>query len=274
MMIRCVMMDLDGTLLRIKDQKTAGISDENEQALTGFEQAGGLSGIATSRSPGYIRRFSCRQWSAIIGWNGAAIQTAETLQLHPLPNQNIQQLWKILDGDHPENRIAMVTPDNDLLVYDLDFPLVRGYCENPRGLIQDHRRVVQWNPRSNNDSIAVIFAVYPDASAAQAIKKRLASIGLHGIKTSQRTLMITDNQVDKARGILEAADWLGLRKEEVAVIGDDFNDLTCFQTFPASFCMASADPEIQKQARWTVSSVAEALTLIQRENAAAKALNG
>ena len=81
--------------------------------------------------------------------------------------------------------------------------------------------------------------------------------------------MITDKQVDKARGILEATVQLGLRKEEVAVIGDDFNDLTCFETFPASFCMASAELEIQKQARWTVASVAEALALIQRENAAA-----
>ena len=61
-MIRCVMMDLDGTLLRIKDQKTAGISDENEQALIRFEKAGGLTGIATSRSPGYIRHFSRRTW--------------------------------------------------------------------------------------------------------------------------------------------------------------------------------------------------------------------
>ena len=273
-MIRCVMMDLDGTLLRIKDQKTAGISDENEQALIRFEKAGGLTGIATSRSPSYIRHFSRRTWSAIVGWNGAAIQTADTLQLHPLPKQDIKQLWKTLAGDQPQNRVVMVTTDNDFRVYDLTFPLVRGYCENPLGLIQDHRRVVEWDSRSKHDSIAVIFAVYPDAPTAQAIRERLASTGLHGIWTSPRTLMITDKQVDKARGILEATVQLGLRKEEVAVIGDDFNDLTCFETFPASFCMASAEPEIQKQARWTVASVAEALALIQRENAAAKALNG
>ena len=48
-MIRCVMLDLDGTLLRKQGQKTAGISEENELALQRWQDAGGLAGIATSR---------------------------------------------------------------------------------------------------------------------------------------------------------------------------------------------------------------------------------
>ena len=34
-MIRCVMIDLDGTLLRKSGKKTAGISDENERRISG-----------------------------------------------------------------------------------------------------------------------------------------------------------------------------------------------------------------------------------------------
>ena len=84
--------------------------------------------------------------------------------------------------------------------------------------------------------------------------------GLNVIETSARTLMMVSAGVDKARGILEACGELGLRREEVAVIGDDRNDLPCFQTFPYSFCMAGAEREIRKQARWTVESAAEALS--------------
>lgn len=57
----------------------------------------------------------------------------------------------------------MVTPDNDWLAYDLRFPLARGYCENPLGLIQDHRQVLEWDPRRPDLQLAVILAVYPDA---------------------------------------------------------------------------------------------------------------
>ena len=72
--------------------------------------------------------------------------------------------------------------------------------------------------------------------------------------------------VDKAQGILEAGRKLGLKREEIAVVGDDRNDLTCFKTFENSFCMASAEPEVRDEARWTVESVAEALAIVQREN--------
>lgn len=38
-------------------KKTAGISDENEHALQRWQAAGGLAGIATSRSAGYIQKY-------------------------------------------------------------------------------------------------------------------------------------------------------------------------------------------------------------------------
>ena len=78
--------------------------------------------------------------------------------------------------------------------------------------------------------------------------------------------MIVRAGVDKAQGILEAGRKLGLKREEIAVVGDDRNDLTCFKTFENSFCMASAEPEVRDEARWTVESVAEALAIVQREN--------
>ena len=267
-MIRCVMLDLDGTLLRKQGQKTAGISDENELALQRWQDAGGLAGIATSRSAGYIQNYSLRRWAAVVGWNGAVIEVGNSRRLHLLPKQDESQLWKISGGDQRENRVAMVTPDNDWLIYDEQLPLVREYCANPRGWIQDHRRVRLWDPQRPDAKLAMILAVYPDALAAQAVRLRVLAVnrGLNVIETSARTLMMVSAGVDKARGILEACGELGLRREEVAVIGDDRNDLPCFQTFPYSFCMAGAEREIRKQARWTVESAAEALAVIRMEN--------
>ena len=110
--------------------------------------------------------------------------------------------------------------------------------------------------------------MYPDACFAQAVSVRLLAQdrGLHAIETSSRTLMIVRAGVDKAQGILEAGRKLGLKREEIAVVGDDRNDLTCFKTFENSFCMSSAEPGIRDEARWMVESVAEALAIVQREN--------
>ena len=91
-MIRCVMLDLDGTLLRKQGQKTAGISEENELALQRWQDAGGLAGIATSRSAGYIQNYSLRRWAAVVGWNGAVIEVGNSRRLHLLPKQDESQL--------------------------------------------------------------------------------------------------------------------------------------------------------------------------------------
>ena len=114
-MIRCVMIDLDGTLLRKSGKKTAGISDENEHALQRWQVAGGLAGIATSRSAGYIQKYSSRTWAAVVGWNGAVIEQGGRRWLRPLPSRDERQLWRTLGGDQPENWVTMVTPDNDWL---------------------------------------------------------------------------------------------------------------------------------------------------------------
>ena len=50
-MLKLLVTDLDGTLLKIGNELSAGISDENREALTGFVREGGHVAIASSRGP-------------------------------------------------------------------------------------------------------------------------------------------------------------------------------------------------------------------------------
>ena len=47
-MLKLLVTDLDGTLLKIGNELSAGISDENREALTAFVNEGGHVAIASS----------------------------------------------------------------------------------------------------------------------------------------------------------------------------------------------------------------------------------
>ena len=49
---------------------------------------------------------------------------------------------------------------------------------------------------------------------------------------------------NKASALTQLQEILKLRKEEIAVFGDDLNDLCLFEQFPLSYAVANAKPEI------------------------------
>jgi Cof subfamily protein (haloacid dehalogenase superfamily) len=72
--------------------------------------------------------------------------------------------------------------------------------------------------------------------------------------------------VSKGAALQVLINHLGLQPEEIACIGDSYNDISMFQLTPHSFVMEIADPEVKKYATHTVSSVAEAAQWVQQYN--------
>ena len=70
--------------------------------------------------------------------------------------------------------------------------------------------------------------------------------------------------INKGSGILELAEAMGICREEIAVVGDNENDLSMFKVIPLSYCMDHAASAIQSQASCSVASVAEALARAQQ----------
>nr|WP_269140712.1 HAD-IIB family hydrolase [Radiobacillus kanasensis] len=65
--------------------------------------------------------------------------------------------------------------------------------------------------------------------------------------------------ISKASGIQYLLDKYDLEPEEIAVIGDSFNDVPMMQMTPNSFAMSGARDEVKKHARHTVDHVHEAI---------------
>ncbi|CAM2871714.1 Cof-type HAD-IIB family hydrolase [Paenibacillus sediminis] len=72
--------------------------------------------------------------------------------------------------------------------------------------------------------------------------------------------------VSKGEGLSVLIHHLGLQRDEVACIGDSFNDLSMFALTPYSFAMKNSQEEVQKHARHVVQSVADAVEWVFEYN--------
>ncbi|MFG6149665.1 HAD family hydrolase [Halobacillus sp. B23F22_1] len=70
---------------------------------------------------------------------------------------------------------------------------------------------------------------------------------------------IMPQMINKGNGIKALLDTIGLEPNEIACIGDSFNDLPMFSVTPHSYAMSSAHPEVQKKAEYVVDHVYEAI---------------
>jgi Cof subfamily protein (haloacid dehalogenase superfamily) len=72
--------------------------------------------------------------------------------------------------------------------------------------------------------------------------------------------------VSKGTALPALLERIGLHPEEIACIGDNFNDISMFELTPHSFAMKTAHPEVRETATYQVDSVAEAIAYVQSYN--------
>lgn len=103
------------------------------------------------------------------------------------------------------------------------------------------------------------------------LKEELQNIDQLAVASSVE-FNIEINNIKAQKGIILAkvSDKKGMQKEEVAVIGDGFNDYSMFTEFPISFAMENAISEIKEIAKYITdtnynSGVAKAINKVLRE---------
>ena len=68
---------------------------------------------------------------------------------------------------------------------------------------------------------------------------------------------VNDANATKGRILAKVAKEIGIKKEEVAILGDGSNDYSMFIEFPNSFAMENAIPEIKEVAKYITASNSE-----------------
>jgi len=104
----------------------------------------------------------------------------------------------------------------------------------------------------NSDiKIGKFVAFYNDEDTTIKVKNKLKCIGELAITgTFTKNIEINNKEAQKGFILAKVADKMGIKRDEVMVIGDSFNDYTMFTEFTESFAMENAVPEIKEIAKY------------------------
>lgn len=271
-MIKILFSDLDGTLLLNGENHSGKVSDKNIKAINKLEENNVKFAIATSRSNKFIyKQMDCKHEIDTVAFNGNLVTCdSKILSKVSFTLDELNKIIQLLNLEE-DNRDMFITTDNDVIFYDIHHSRVQGYIENKLNFVQDHNILIE-EPlleyiKHSHEKICFIIGVFPNKTIADEIRIQLKTLdSIQYVDTSERTCTFTKNNIDKVSGILEIANYYGIKEDEIAVIGDSYNDLKMIQTFKHSFCMSHAPESIKNEATYIVEDVSECIDMILKIN--------
>ena len=244
-MIRAFFFDLDGTLLT--SEKV--IAPSTRQALADCRARGGKLFIATGRSPRLDRT---------LNW------TAENLALF-----DGQERWAHIDPAAVAECVRLaglhgvhisLHMDDGSHAFNFDLPRE---VWGPWGV--DESNVVPLDDAAFARTVKLLFfyesmvdfaALLPEALLADLTAAVGGEVSLY-LTDHGCTIQAAARQVSKLTGIEHIRTALGLAEDEIAVFGDDLNDLPMLRRYPHSVAMGNAAPEAKAAAKYVTRSCDE-----------------
>lgn len=269
-MIKCIISDLDGTLLSKNNQMGGmAIHPEDVAAVKRWEDSGGLFAVATGRDYGFAEPLEHDHGiiADFVASNGGAIYIDEQVihkrpipgdvvvkflqRLHSLPSKvdylaNLEGLQKLCDDDPGSFYNARVK-------------------HSPNGSYTT-KEYIALDEKPGAYKISVNVRNMQDKPAYWDLLNAEFANELTITSSGRTFLEVNGAGVDKASGLEIYLQDRGLEHDEVAVIGDEDNDLTMLQAFKYSFAMASGNPVVIETARYVVGSVREMIDMCFKMN--------
>jgi len=266
-MIKLIASDMDGTLLNSNHE----ISRENLQAIKKAEEMGVKFAISTGRMYEDVKPLldECGLKCQCIVLNGGEYIDEEGKVLEGIYIGR-QEAREIINMILKENIVAEIYTDKGL------------YTVNTKeeALLEVAYRIIAFNPETNFENaiklaethphfvnlkyiididkflnsdikIGKFVAFYNDEETTIKVKNKLKCIGELAITgTFTKNIEINNKEAQKGFILAKVVEKMGIKRDEVMVIGDSFNDYTMFTEFTESFAMENAVPEIKEIAKY------------------------
>ena len=111
---------------------------------------------------------------------------------------------------------------------------------------------------NSNVEIGKFISFADSADELNGPRGKLDKLGGIVVSSSFTTnIEINDSNATKGLILAKVAARMGINKDEVAILGDGFNDYSMFVEFPNSFAMENAVPEIKEVAKYITASNVE-----------------
>ena len=263
MAVRLIALDLDGTALREHREMT----ERTREAILAALDAGILVVPSTGRSyrdiPGEVRNIPGIPY--FLTSNGARVlegdpeASAETLPSSVytdlIPWERAEQALRILEEYDVQPSVHMCGLSVNLKTAD---PRVIARYGNTDYFTRNSADNLAEHVREKRIGVEKIFAILFRDEAKEEILQRMEAIYPFAVSASGAdNLELNSQTADKGRALGELARFLGISREDTAVIGDSINDQTMFQFGGHRIAMGNADVSIKKMAQHTAPSCEE-----------------
>lgn len=270
-MIKLIATDLDGTLFYPK-RRIALMTRKNKRFLIDYHKAGGEIVLVTGRSLRISKKVDKKLGFHIplIGCGGSFIyQNGEFIQSHPIDRETMMDLfitfrrelgiigWIIFD----ETDIIKIAPTNMGKLLSLGAVIVNGFLGAYR-----EKYYISESEFIKTISTKNIYKVMPAFGLSEGAKRkaqaaRIAMMDKFGdkltINVTSMMLEITAEEANKADTLKDYIKMKGIKEDEVAVVGDSYNDISMFEAFENSFGMKSGENCIRRRAKHLIDRVSD-----------------
>ncbi len=273
-MIKCLVSDVDGTLLLHGSFLQVKINDKTIKAIKYLKESGIHFVIATGRTHATKEIFE-KQFGFpldFIGSNGASVVVNEKLIVDKtMPWDVFERLTEQVRNQHIEANILFVDSDghhimdktsgwnDDTFLQMYHSKEIGHYFE---GSIHDWR---EHYPRSKkfNKAVVAVKNLSDRDKVAESLKTFVKEENCDMYFSASVFVEIMPQNVNKASGIKAMSGMLGFQEHEIAVVGDSYNDVFMFEQYHQhSFVMKSAEEDVLKKARYVVSNVDEVIAKV------------
>lgn len=267
---KVIATDLDGTLFYPK-RRVRMINTDNKFFLRKFIDEGGRVVLVSGRNIRYLEKVERKLKRPVdaIGCNGAFIKVNN--KFIKKSHMNNQRLLKVLDDMNKRFKIGgiflmcdeynFIVPKHEFGIYNrIGFTLYQLWqgiykektIRNDKVLHQAlkdakiYKVMLFFGPSKKKmiycyNAMNEMIKLYPDFAFAY----------------NGPSIEMSNSNATKALAVKQYLDYLKIKHDNVMVVGDSGNDVSMFETFPNSFCMAQASDEIKGKAKHIIRRVNE-----------------
>jgi Cof subfamily protein (haloacid dehalogenase superfamily) len=257
-MIKLIVSDLDGTLLGY-DRR---VKQEDKEAVERAVKSGIDFAVASGRMDNEILEVlkELDQKAHRVSQNGAYIYTSADVHLHSVAFEtNIAR--EIYKEARKLEAIVMVCNEHTNFVEKKTEHVEQMRARLFHDIIEERNMLEAIGTTIIPSKITVIG----EEETVLAFQQKANEQWQNHVDTfisEPRCLDIMPKHISKGNAIRSLIEHLHLKEDEIACFGDSFNDIPMFRLTPYSFVMSHAHPDVQKEARYVVDSVHEAIDII------------
>ncbi len=251
MRIKALFFDLDGTLLNSSKQ----IPDSARRALRSCRKRGVKVFLASARSPrlGETLGWDADEFSLFDGGiysNGGCVETAGTVRYAFIHHETVARCVATVQAT-PGIHLSLHTPGHG---YAFNFPATPGLLEG-WGIQRENLRPLDEATMAETAKMLVfrnelVGETQPlPSSLCEELQTVCDGKARLYITDQGATAQVTSMEVGKLAAIRSIQAQLHLQDDEIAVFGDDLNDLEMLSAYPVSIAMGNGAPEVRACAK-------------------------